>query len=143
MAYQPIRGTRSIGISRASLAAANDVCAVRRRMLRPPSDAAATSREGHRLPGLGRAGQHRRWGPAQQQRAFRIATMPPVVNVPFSGLGVSAVIENGMGLVPSKDLALVADLELEGAWRVEYFDSDGAGYFIQRARCCNLQRGRE
>ena len=25
-------------------------------------------------------------------------------------------------------LALVADLELEGAWRVEYFDSDGAGY---------------
>jgi len=27
-----------------------------------------------------------------------------------------------------RDLALVADLELEGAWRVEYFDSDGAGY---------------
>jgi hypothetical protein len=28
-----------------------------------------------------------------------------------------------------RDLALVADLELEGAWRVEYFDSDGAGIF--------------
>jgi hypothetical protein len=27
-----------------------------------------------------------------------------------------------------RDLALAADLELEGAWRVEYFDSDGAGY---------------
>ena len=27
-----------------------------------------------------------------------------------------------------RDLALVADLELEGAWRVEYFDGDGAGY---------------
>ncbi len=27
-----------------------------------------------------------------------------------------------------RNLALVADLELEGAWRVEYFDSDGAGY---------------
>jgi hypothetical protein len=27
-----------------------------------------------------------------------------------------------------RDLALVADLELEGAWRVEYFDSGGAGY---------------
>jgi hypothetical protein len=27
-----------------------------------------------------------------------------------------------------RDLAPVADLELEGAWRVEYFDSDGAGY---------------
>ncbi len=29
-----------------------------------------------------------------------------------------------------RDLALVADLELEGAWRVEYFDSDGAGYVV-------------
>ena len=28
----------------------------------------------------------------------------------------------------TRNLALVADLELEGAWRVEYFDSDGAGY---------------
>ena len=27
-----------------------------------------------------------------------------------------------------RDLALVADLELEGAWRVECFDGDGAGY---------------
>jgi hypothetical protein len=27
-----------------------------------------------------------------------------------------------------RDLCLAADLELEGAWRVEYFDSDGAGY---------------
>ena len=27
-----------------------------------------------------------------------------------------------------RDLALVADLELEGAGRVEYFDGDGAGY---------------
>jgi hypothetical protein len=27
-----------------------------------------------------------------------------------------------------RNLALVADLELEGTWRVEYFDSDGAGY---------------
>ena len=27
-----------------------------------------------------------------------------------------------------RDLSLAADLELEGAWRVEYFDSDGAGY---------------
>ena len=27
-----------------------------------------------------------------------------------------------------RDLALVADLELEGAWRVECFDCDGAGY---------------
>ena len=27
-----------------------------------------------------------------------------------------------------RNLALVADLELEGAWRMEYFDSDGAGY---------------
>jgi len=27
-----------------------------------------------------------------------------------------------------RDLALAADLELEGAWRVEYLDSDGAGY---------------
>ena len=27
-----------------------------------------------------------------------------------------------------RNLALAADLELEGAWRVEYFDSDGAGY---------------
>jgi hypothetical protein len=27
-----------------------------------------------------------------------------------------------------RDLAFAADLELEGAWRVEYFDSDGAGY---------------
>jgi hypothetical protein len=26
------------------------------------------------------------------------------------------------------NLALAADLELEGAWRVEYFDSDGADY---------------
>jgi hypothetical protein len=32
-----------------------------------------------------------------------------------------------------RDLALVADLELEGAWRVEYFDSDGAGYIGQSA----------
>ena len=30
-------------------------------------------------------------------------------------------------LVP-RNLALAADLEFEGAWRVEYFDSDGAGY---------------
>jgi len=28
----------------------------------------------------------------------------------------------------ARDLALAADLELEGAWRVEYLDSDGAGY---------------
>jgi len=27
-----------------------------------------------------------------------------------------------------RDLALAADLEVEGAWRVEYFDNDGAGY---------------
>jgi len=27
-----------------------------------------------------------------------------------------------------RDLALAADFELEGAWRVEYLDSDGAGY---------------
>jgi hypothetical protein len=27
-----------------------------------------------------------------------------------------------------RDLALAADLEFEGAWRVEYFDSDGACY---------------
>ena|SRR6516164_6828837 len=27
-----------------------------------------------------------------------------------------------------RNLALVVDLELEGAWRVEYFDSDGAAY---------------
>jgi hypothetical protein len=27
-----------------------------------------------------------------------------------------------------RDLALAADLELEGSWRVEYLDSDGAGY---------------
>jgi hypothetical protein len=27
-----------------------------------------------------------------------------------------------------RDLALAADLELEDAWRVEYFDSHGAGY---------------
>jgi hypothetical protein len=27
-----------------------------------------------------------------------------------------------------RNLALAADLELEDAWRVEYFDSDGAGY---------------
>ena len=27
-----------------------------------------------------------------------------------------------------RNLALMADLELEGAWRVEYFDSEGAGY---------------
>ena len=27
-----------------------------------------------------------------------------------------------------RDLALAADLELEDAWRVEYLDSDGAGY---------------
>jgi hypothetical protein len=27
-----------------------------------------------------------------------------------------------------RDLALAADLELEGAWRVEYFDGDGIGY---------------
>ena len=27
-----------------------------------------------------------------------------------------------------RNLALAADLELEGVWRVEYFDSDGAGY---------------
>jgi hypothetical protein len=27
-----------------------------------------------------------------------------------------------------RDLALAADIELEDAWRVEYFDSDGAGY---------------
>ena len=24
----------------------------------------------------------------------------------------------------------MADLELEGTWRVEYFDSDGAGYVV-------------
>jgi hypothetical protein len=29
-----------------------------------------------------------------------------------------------------RDLALAADLELEGAWRVEYFDSDGGGYVV-------------
>ena len=28
----------------------------------------------------------------------------------------------------ARNLALLADLELEGAWRVEYFDSDGAEY---------------
>jgi hypothetical protein len=27
-----------------------------------------------------------------------------------------------------RNLALAADLEFEGAWRVEYFDSDGACY---------------
>jgi hypothetical protein len=27
-----------------------------------------------------------------------------------------------------RNLALAVDLELEGAWRVEYFDSAGAGY---------------
>jgi hypothetical protein len=27
-----------------------------------------------------------------------------------------------------RDLALAADLELEGSWRVEYLDSAGAGY---------------
>jgi hypothetical protein len=31
------------------------------------------------------------------------------------------------------DTDLVADLELEGAWRVEHFDSDGAGYIGQSA----------
>jgi hypothetical protein len=31
-------------------------------------------------------------------------------------------------LLEPRNLALAADLELEGAWRVEYFDSDGAGY---------------
>jgi len=33
-----------------------------------------------------------------------------------------------LGLFEPRDLALVADLELEGAWRVEYLDSDGAQY---------------
>jgi hypothetical protein len=28
----------------------------------------------------------------------------------------------------ARNLSLAAELELEGAWRVEYFDSDGAGY---------------
>jgi hypothetical protein len=27
-----------------------------------------------------------------------------------------------------RNLAMAADLELEGAWRAEYFDSEGAGY---------------
>jgi len=33
-----------------------------------------------------------------------------------------------LGPLEPRDLALAADLELEGAWRVEYFDADGAGY---------------
>jgi hypothetical protein len=33
-----------------------------------------------------------------------------------------------MELLEPRNLALAADLELEDAWRVEYFDSDGAGY---------------
>jgi hypothetical protein len=28
----------------------------------------------------------------------------------------------------ARNLSLAAELEHEGAWRVEYFDSDGAGY---------------
>ena len=31
-------------------------------------------------------------------------------------------------LLEPRNLALAADLELEGAWRVEYFDSRGAAY---------------
>jgi hypothetical protein len=38
-----------------------------------------------------------------------------------------------------RDLAFAADLELDDAWRVEYFDSDGAGYITiftgQSASC--------
>jgi hypothetical protein len=33
-----------------------------------------------------------------------------------------------LGAHEPRNLALAADLELEDAWRVEYFDSDGAGY---------------
>lgn len=35
---------------------------------------------------------------------------------------------NKLRRLEPRDLALEADLDLEGAWRVEYFDSDGAGY---------------
>ena len=35
---------------------------------------------------------------------------------------------NKLRRLEPRDLALAADLDLEGAWRVEYFDSDGAGY---------------
>jgi hypothetical protein len=32
------------------------------------------------------------------------------------------------GRARARNLSLAAELELEGAWRVEYFESDGAGY---------------
>jgi hypothetical protein len=37
-------------------------------------------------------------------------------------------LESSLRPLEPRNLALVADLELEGAWRVEYFDSDGAAY---------------
>ncbi len=42
-----------------------------------------------------------------------------------------------------RNLALAADLELEGAWRVEYFDSDGAGYIAIFAGQSAELRGRD
>ena len=33
-----------------------------------------------------------------------------------------------LGPLEPSDLALAADLEVEDEWRVEYFDTDGAGY---------------
>jgi hypothetical protein len=40
-------------------------------------------------------------------------------------------------------IALAADLELEGAWRVEWFDSDGAGYITIFAGQSAEERARD
>jgi hypothetical protein len=42
-----------------------------------------------------------------------------------------------------RNLALAADLELEGAWRVEWFDSDGAGYITIFAGQSAEERARD
>jgi hypothetical protein len=42
--------------------------------------------------------------------------------------GVEDEMAKKLGPHEPRNLALAADLELEDAWRVEYFDSDGAGY---------------
>src|SRR6266508_1986899 len=57
---------------------------------------------------------------------FDVGRFGDVLRIRSLAGSIIDTLESSLRPLEPHNLALVADLELEGAWRVEYFDSEGA-----------------
>jgi hypothetical protein len=57
---------------------------------------------------------------------FDVGRFGDVLRIRSLAGSIIDTLESSLRPLEPRNLALVADLELEGAWRVEYFDSEGA-----------------